>query len=241
MGFGAEGVQPAQTHGGCHCGVTQPLGPSASAAPYDRRVNQRRFDRVEDLLRAAFPPPDAVDDFGVPLRFFGDHPEWMWPAVGRTVGVSALLEDHLATLLIVLTLQPEKDVARLRVSAVVTRLRAAAPTTQDWAGFPGFLDRTDELLKWRNAVVHSLWPAQPGGALFGHRRDPKTGERLIVEATPEQLRERLTELAVVTDEWQKWFALAGVESRRLWDARERLERDARTARSDGAPADGGQA
>jgi hypothetical protein len=44
-----------------------------------------------------------------------------------------------------------------------------------------FLARARELADQRNELVHSLWPAQPGGRLFGWRpsRDPS-----ISDATP---------------------------------------------------------
>ena len=39
-----------------------------------------------------------VDEFDLPVMLFGTQPEWFFPAVGRVVAVSALLENKAQVL-----------------------------------------------------------------------------------------------------------------------------------------------
>lgn len=64
------------------------------------------------------PPADDRDAFGLPVQFLGPHSEAIWGAIGRTVAVSALLEDRLVTLL-----QTSREIATIRL-AVASALRS---------------------------------------------------------------------------------------------------------------------
>lgn len=155
------------------------------------------------------------DEFGVPLVLFGPHPEAIWGAIGRTVSVSALLEDRLITLLQSLGPKPSAAYAKLRPAGVVKELREVTPGDDAaWDGFAEWLDAVAVAFDWRNAVVHNLWPAQPDGRLYGHRIDPKTGERLSTDTSTEELPRRLRELVVLHEQWRRWFALANSPLRR---------------------------
>lgn len=154
-------------------------------------------------------PPTEVDAFGIPTRFFGPHPETIWGAIGRTVALSALLEDRLVALLQNLNNKPQTAYSKSAASEVVEKLRKAAPSDQpSWDGFGAWLDAVGAALEWRNDVVHNLWPAQPGDRLFGHRIDRKTGQRRCVDTTTDELPRRLLELVDLTQQWDHWFALA---------------------------------
>lgn len=149
------------------------------------------------------------DEFGVPLRLFGPHPEPVWGAIGRTVSVSALLEDRLITLLQRLGPEPPAVYAKPRPTGLVKALRDVMPGDDEaWDGFATWLDDVAAAFEWRNDVVHNLWPAQPGERFFGHRIDPKTGERRVTETTTDELPRRLRELVGLLEQWDKWFALA---------------------------------
>ncbi len=167
----------------------------------------------EDQALAAL-RPEPTDDFGVPVGFFGTHPEAVWGAIGRTVAVGALLEDRLVTLLQTLRGKTQADFAKFGAGEVVARLRKATPADDEpWNGFAAWLDRVGEALEWRNDVAHNLWPAQPSNRLFGHRLD-RTGKRRTVETTTEDLQRRLVEVVAVVREWDGWFALANRPSTR---------------------------
>ncbi len=189
-----------------------------------------------DALRAAFPPSDALDEFGVPTGLLGPHPPEVWGAIGRTVALAALLEDRLVALLQALTLSEQSEHAKSTPTGVIESLRGQAPAGDPtWAGWAEWLEAAAGAFEWRNHVVHNLWPAQPGVRFFGHRLS-RDGERLCMDTTRDELMKHLVDLAGITAEAQRWIALAGVEAGRRWAARARTEGG---ARAEGTPLDNG--
>lgn len=171
-------------------------------------------DREAQALRAAFPGPDDVDEFGVPRTLLGDHPAQVWGAIGRTVAVAAVLENRLVALLQMLTLSGQSAYATETPTGLIAKLRGLEPAGDPaWAGWDTWLDQAADAFEWRNHVVHNLWPAQSGGRLFGWRlgRDGKLSK---VESTERELMSKLVELATLTTRAQRWTALAGVEQGR---------------------------
>lgn len=171
-------------------------------------------DREAQALRAVFPGSDDVDEFGVPRTLLGDHPPQVWGAIGRTVAVAAVLENRLVALLQMLTLRQQSAYATETPTGLITKLRGLAPAGDPaWAGWDPWLDQAADAFKWRNHVVHNLWPAQPGDRLFGWRLG-RDGELAKIEASEDELMSRVVDLADLTTQAQQWVALAGVEQGR---------------------------
>ena len=186
-----------------------------------------------EALRSAFPPADALDEFGVPVNLLGPHPPEVWGAIGRTVAIAALLEDRLVALLQMLTLREQSAYAKSSPTAVIAALRKQGPVDEPtWAGWDRWLDHAVDAFEWRNHIVHDLWPAQPGDRFFGHRLS-RSGERINMDTTRDELMRQLVELAEVTAHAQGWIAAAGAESGRRWAELTRAERVGPVARSDG--------
>lgn len=177
-------------------------------------MDYRPRPRDEAPLRAAFPSVDAVDEFGVPTGLLGVHPPEVWGAIGRTVALAALLEDRLVAMLQMLTMADQSSYATTSTGKVIEMLRREAPADDDaWSTWAEWLDEVEDAFVWRHHVAHNLWPAQPGDRFYGHRLDRK-GQRINVEATRQDLVNRLVELARITSETQRWVALAGAEGGR---------------------------
>lgn len=178
-------------------------------APLTRGGNGDHGDMAQD---SPYPGLTPVDDFGVPVHLLGPHPEEMFNVVARIIMLSALLEDLQRTLLQTLEEVGETEHATTRGSAVVELLRKQAAGAQrfrpEWAELNDVLDRTADLLDFRNGVAHNLWPAQPGGnRVFGHRLVAKSKKRECFEYTPAEMR-AVTGLVRAIEDTQKWRARA---------------------------------
>lgn len=60
------------------------------------------------------------DDFGVPDRMLGEHPDWFCPALGRVVAVCALLETRAQSLAENLARMEPGTLTRSRVTSWAT-------------------------------------------------------------------------------------------------------------------------
>lgn len=164
-----------------------------------------------------------VDEWGVPTMFFGPHSEAFWGGMGRVATLSALLEDRLIALLASLRRQAFDAAPPPGLGALLSQLgaeyRARAEITA-WVDFGEYLARVRRCVTYRNDLVHSLWPVQPGGRiLFGHRlrsvpRDHRTAdgpvaERRLVTTTMDELQSVVTELVALADgDFRRWYSLA---------------------------------
>lgn len=163
------------------------------------------------------------DEWGVPNTFFGPHPEAFWGGMGRVASLSALLEDRLFALLAALRREAVDAAPPPGMGALLTQLEAehaARAEITAWEDFGEYLARARRCVTYRNDLIHSLWPVQPGGRiLFGHRlralpraqrpADGSVAERRLVTTTMHELRPVVTELIVLTDsDFRRWFSLA---------------------------------
>ena len=179
---------------------------------------------IEDLLCRLLEEPTprrepgdgaGIDEFGVPDTLFGPLPDGFFPALGRAIAVSALLEDLLRELLQQLRNEPQDSYSTTGALGLVEELRkeASARATQpDWATFENFLSRVEKSLVYRNHLAHNLWPAQPDGSLYGHRLERKSGERMHVRTSMAELRTVLADLVSLVEGWRAWFGHAGSEA-----------------------------
>jgi hypothetical protein len=159
-----------------------------------------------------------IDDYGLPLDVLGFHPDEFFSAIGRVVCVCAVLEDKVATLRHTLerarqgsfTLQPMTQQIR-RARDLSRRLPEPAPET-----IGAFCDRAETAFARRNELVHSSFPAQADGRLWGHRpvRDKinADGSAQTVETTLEELCAFISELGRLVHDFNKIHGLASQAS-----------------------------
>lgn len=165
----------------------------------------------------------TVDDWGVPSLIFGPHPEAFWGGMGRVASLSALLEDRLLTLLTSLRGEAADASPPPAMGVLLSRLeneRDARTDLAAWADFGEYLVRARRCANYRNDLIHSIWPVQPGGRiLFGHRlralpraertEDGPLAERKLVTTNLDELRSIVSDLVVLTDrDFRRWFSLA---------------------------------
>jgi hypothetical protein len=143
----------------------------------------------------------TIDEYGLPGGILGDHPDEFYAVVGRIVCLCAVLEDKVTSLRHVLARAEQGRFAHQPVSEQIRTTRALARLLPD----PGaetvvrFLDRAETAVTTRNALVHSSFPAQPSGTLWGHRpardRSLTDGSADTFETSIDDLRHLIAELA----------------------------------------------
>ena len=144
-----------------------------------------------------------VDEFDLPVMLFGTQPEWFFPAVGRVVAVSALLENKAQVLAETLAGCPQDTLSMARIADLRKNALQAADQIDMANSSSGvepvkpevtdFFDRTARLLDRRNDVVHAIWPAQPGAEQFGWR-SPRPSKTTSVRVTADNTRAKLSDL-----------------------------------------------
>jgi hypothetical protein len=173
----------------------------ARSRVYDLAVSE---DFEGDLTEDDFPiVPVTVDDFGVPINIMGLHPERFFSMLGRIVSLAATLENKTLGFYQNLVGSSQDEHIELPVSKLIKnslselhRLpQADAEFAREW------LLEARAITRRRNDYVHSLWPAQGGGKLFGWRaRKRKHGGSVeVVELTHDDMQEDLNRLVALLD------------------------------------------
>jgi hypothetical protein len=148
---------------------------------------------------AGWGTPDA---FGVPLNIAGHHPEEFYSMLGRIVSLAATLENKTLGFYQDLVGRTQDDFIELSISALIKnsleelyRLPDAdAQFARQW------LIEARAISSRRNDYVHSLWPAQGNGDLFGWRRHRmKDGTTKIVKLTMDDMHADLHRLVVLLE------------------------------------------
>jgi hypothetical protein len=115
----------------------------------------------------------ATDQFGLEESILGLHPEAFYGAVGRVVCLAAALEDKITTLRHTLVHAQQGQYTHQPIAEQVRRARSASTwcdtAAQERIG--AFLSAAEDSFERRNELVHSQFPAQADGTLFGHRPD----------------------------------------------------------------------
>jgi hypothetical protein len=142
------------------------------------------------------PARGASDAFGVPLNIVGRHPEDFYSIMGRIITLSATLENQI---LVFYQYLVGRDQTAYTDWPMAKLIRAARKEVKRLPSADGDLARqwlrdADAFRKIRNEYVHSLWPAQSGGRLFGW--SPSNNEKSVVtiEKTMDDMRADLDSL-----------------------------------------------
>lgn len=115
----------------------------------------------------------AIDEFGVPSNILGPHPEEFFSLLGRIVALAAALESNVRTLCEYLAGLPQGALANDSFKSVITNARKnldRLPGPDARTAAEDFLSGAEEAILKRHIYVHSLWPAQGGGRLFGWKQ-----------------------------------------------------------------------
>jgi hypothetical protein len=161
---------------------------------------------------------NGADEYGLPIGVLGLHPDEFYSAIGRVVCVCAVLEDKVMTLRHTLAGAEQGRFTREPVSAQIKAARALSNGLPE----PGpekinsFCDKAEAAFHHRNELVHSSFPAQPDGRLWGHRparsKALTDGTADTVETTIGELRAFMGELASLVGVFNQVHALAGMRS-----------------------------
>ena len=156
------------------------------------------------------------DEYGLPVGILGIHPSEFYGAMGRVVCVCAVLEDKVTTLRHSLAKAEQGKFTHEPVSA---QINAARRLTQKLPEYDAqevvrFLEAAATAFRYRNDLVHSSFPAQPDGRIWGHRatRDKAVtdGTPDTVETTLDDLRAFIAEIAQLVRNFSQVHALVGV-------------------------------
>ncbi len=159
---------------------------------------------------------EGVDEYGLPLGVLGAHRNEFFSAIGRVVCVCAVLEAKVTTLRHTLERTGQGSFTNQPVSQQIVRVRDLSRRLPE----PGpdrigaFCDGAASAFDRRNELVHSSFPAQPDGRLWGHRplRDQGTtdGSAQTVETTIEELCAFISELAHLVRDFNAIHSLASL-------------------------------
>lgn len=141
-----------------------------------------------------------------------DHPEDFYGAMGRMVCVSAVLEDQITSLRHALA---NAEQGRFTHQPVSEQIRIARTLTRDLpapeADLVGaFLRDAEAAFATRNTLVHSSFPSQPSGKLWGHRpvrsKEVTDGTADCVETSVDEMRRFIGELVRLVQHFNQVFA-----------------------------------
>ena len=144
----------------------------------------------------------ATDAFGVPLNIAGRHPEDFYSMLGRIVSLAATLENKTLGFYQDLVGGTQDDFIELSISALINNSLKELPRLADAdAQFASqWLADARAISARRNDYVHSLWPAQGNGELFGwRRRRMKDGTTKIVNLTMDDMYADLQRLVALLE------------------------------------------
>lgn len=155
------------------------------------------------------------DDYGLPVNILGVHPEEFYGLIGRIICVCAVLEDKVTTLRHTLERAPQGQFTHQPVSDQIERARALAdrPGAPHATQVQEFCDEVKQAFDHRNELVHSSFPAQADGTIWGHRphrgRSVTDGRAQTVKLTLEELYAFLDEVVRLVKNFNHIHALAG--------------------------------
>jgi hypothetical protein len=160
----------------------------------------------------------GVDGYHLPHGILGRHPDEFYGAVGRVVCVCAVIEDQVTTLRHTLAGLSQGERTHEPVDRQIKVARSHLPVLDDSARLlvGQYLDAAAAAFRHRNELVHSSFPAQPDGRLWGHRptrdRMVTDGRADTVETSLGELLEFIGRLAALVRSFNHVHAAAGLRS-----------------------------
>ncbi|MCX7522052.1 hypothetical protein OSC27_07145 [Microbacterium sp. STN6] len=137
----------------------------------------------------------SVDRFGIPDNFFGAHDEDLFGALGRIASLSALVEYQALTIYQTMMNLRQNAATQRSAGQLIGQARealASVGSEATKAPLVQYFTDVDAVLRQRNDYIHSLWPAQPGGQLFGWR--PSRNKIALAHEPNQTLTSSLAEL-----------------------------------------------
>lgn len=159
-----------------------------------------------------------VDAYNLPVGLLGRHPEEFYGAMGRVVCICALLEDKVGSLRHALERVEQGRFTHEPVSAQIKASRRLSQDLPDPAPslIGAFLDKAQVAFDSRNELVHSSFPAQASGQIWGHRaaRDKSVtdGSTDTVVTSIEQMRAFIRELSTLVTDFNHVYAWSASRS-----------------------------
>jgi hypothetical protein len=165
---------------------------------------------LDDELNAEdfFTVMSGADAYGVPLNIMGRHPEEFFSTLGRIVSLAATLENKILSFYQYLVGRSQTEQSELSVSQHIAKSVEELQRLKELERLPqGEVELAEQWLleakaitRRRNDYVHSLWPAQGDGKLFGWRvLQRKGGVVEFVELTQDDMRNDLNRLIALLE------------------------------------------
>lgn len=161
----------------------------------------------------------SIDAYNLPAGVLGLHPEEFYGAIGRIVCVSAVLEGQITSLRHTLSHVEQGRFTHEPVSQQIAKARELAdahlpPLASGQVS--ALLDRAKDAFDKRNEFVHSSFPFQPSGKVFGHRptrsKDVIDGTAEVVETSVDEMKLFIGEMAKLVRGFNPIFALCSGSS-----------------------------
>jgi hypothetical protein len=158
----------------------------------------------EDLLLDM----NGTDAYGVPVNITGHHPEEFFSMLGRIVSLAATLENKVLSFYQYLVGRSQTEHSELSVSQHIGKSLYEIQRLKELGRLPrGEVELAEQWLLEakaitgrRNDYVHSMWPAQGDGKLFGWRvLQRKGGVVEVVELTQADMRQDLNRLIALLE------------------------------------------
>lgn len=142
---------------------------------------------------------NGVDDYGLPADILGRQPDEFYAAIGRVVCVCAVLEDKVTTLRHTLAGTQQGQYTQQQVSKQIDAARSLSQELGDPAlrTIRLFLDDVEVAFRRRNDLVHSSFPAQPDGRIWGHR---PTRDKSVIDGTADYVETSINDLCAFIGE-----------------------------------------
>lgn len=165
---------------------------------------------LDDALNAEdfFIGMGGTDAYGVPLNIMGRHPEEFFSMLGRIVSLAATLENKILSFYQYLVGRSQTEQSELSVSQHIAKSLKELHRLKELDRLPQrevelaeqWLLDARAITRRRNDYVHSLWPAQGDGKLFGWRVPQRKGGVVeVVELTQDDMRNDLNRLVALLE------------------------------------------
>jgi hypothetical protein len=150
----------------------------------------------------------GTDAYGIPLNIMGRQPEDFFSILGRIVSLAATLENKILSFYQYLVGRSQTEQSEPSVSRHIAKSLKELQRLKELERLPqGEVELAEQWLveakaitRRRNDYIHSLWPAQGDGKLFGWRvLQRKGGVVETLELTQDDMRNDLKRLVALLE------------------------------------------